>query len=45
MKMEEAMSSETLLSCHNITQCCNPEDYDLNLYPSPIHFTLKIEAT
>jgi len=26
------------------TRCHNPEDVDLNLYPSPTHFTLKMEA-
>jgi hypothetical protein len=27
-----------------ITRCYNPEDLDLNLYPSPTYFTLKEEA-
>jgi hypothetical protein len=26
------------------TKCHNPEDHDLNLYPNPTHFTLKMEA-
>jgi hypothetical protein len=36
--MKAAKSSETLASYHN------PEDIDLNLYPSPTPFTLKMEA-
>jgi hypothetical protein len=39
--MEATWSSETIVSLHGVH---NPEDRDLNLYPSPAHFTLKMEA-
>jgi len=31
-------------SYHFTTRCYNSEDLDPNLYPSPSHFTLKIEV-
>jgi len=34
LKMEAAQTSENLVSCHNNTQCCNPEDLNLNLLHS-----------
>jgi len=37
-------SSETSVSYNINTRRRNPEDHDLNLYPSPTHLTLKMEA-
>jgi hypothetical protein len=42
--MKAATFSKMLVSCHIITWCHNPEDLNLNLYPSLTHFTLKMEA-
>jgi len=33
------------LLSNEINRTYNPEDHDFNLYPSPTHFTLKMEAT
>jgi hypothetical protein len=41
---EPARSSETSVSYYNTTSCHNPKYLDMNLYPSPIHFTLKMES-
>jgi hypothetical protein len=44
MKMEATCISEKFLSYYITTLCHNTEDLDLNLYPSPTHFTLKMQA-
>jgi len=34
MKIEEARCSERMTSFHNITQCQNPEEYEMNFLRS-----------
>jgi len=42
--MEAAWTYETLVCYHIITRRHNLEECGLNLYLTPIHFTLKMEA-
>jgi hypothetical protein len=44
LKMEAARFSETLVFYHITTECQNPEDHNLNLYPYPTEFALKMGA-
>jgi hypothetical protein len=39
----EAKTTEKLVSYHKTTRRHNPEEHDLNVYPSRTHFTLKME--